>query len=107
MKFEFEFPDDVVTSVQQWISIQISVYPDPETGLPANQMRFTDVHDFFEKALSDACQQACLQFPSPALREQLVARKQADKLFAASIKPQANRAASVSISPAAPAGSGL
>ena len=99
MTFEFEINDDVVQSVQSWISLQLTVYPDPATGLPVHQMQFEDVHDFFEKALLGSCQQACFQFPSPALRAQLVAKKQAEDAFAAAIKPMANRSAGLVAKP--------
>ncbi len=91
MIFEFEIPDEVVASCEQYISTQFTVAPDPQTNLPRYTRRFADVQELFETTLMAVCHQASTQFPTEALRQQLVAQTQAQNAFASAIRPKAKR----------------
>jgi hypothetical protein len=95
MLFQFEVADDVVASVEKWLSTQLTVMPDPETGTPKHVFLHADIHDFFEKALANAAQQGCQMFPTETLRAQLIQQKQATEAFQTAIRPKSNRAASL------------
>lgn len=98
MVFEFEIPDDVVASCEQWLSTQFTVAPDPQTGTPRYTRRFADVQELFETTLLGVCHQACTQFPTEALKQQLIAQKQAQDAFATSIRPKSKRVQTLNLS---------
>lgn len=87
-QFTIEVADDVLESVSQYIGTQHRVEHDPETNLPKVTRLFSSPEDFIQKSLAQILAGVTQQFPTPAMRQHLLAKRQAELAMEAAIRPQ-------------------
>jgi hypothetical protein len=87
-QFTFEIEDDVLDSINEYLATQKRVEHDPETNMPRVIRMFADVDEFLTKTVAQVVAGVTQQFPTPAMRNHLIAKRQAELAIEAAIKPR-------------------
>lgn len=88
MVFTFEMDDQYVASIEQYLSVQIKAKNDEVTGAQTYTRVYEDAHDLFESTLGQLVHQIVQQYPTPAIREQMVQAKAIQDGIKAAVTPK-------------------
>lgn len=90
-QFTIEINDDVIASVEAYLTTQHRVEHDPETNTPRVIRLFTDAQDFITRTVTQVLSGVTQQFPTPAMRDHLIAKRHAELAIEAAVKPAVTR----------------
>lgn len=88
MKITFDLDDQLVPSIEQYISTQIRVENDPVTKAQRMIRLYADVESFLEDALHQVVHQVVKQYPPAHIREQMAAAQQIEEQIKESVRPK-------------------
>jgi hypothetical protein len=92
-QYTIELDDDTVASIEAYLTTQRRVEHDTETNRPRVVALFTDTEDFITKTITQVITNVVEQFPTPAMREHLIAKRQAELAMEQTIKPKVTKLA--------------
>jgi hypothetical protein len=90
-QYTIEVDEDTVASIEAYLTTQRRVEHDAETNTPRVVPLFTDALDFIEKTITRVVAGVVEQFPTPAMRQHLIAKRQAELAMEATIKPKVTK----------------
>ncbi len=90
-QFTIDIDDQVIASIEAYLMTQHRVENDPETNTPKVVRLFTDAQDFIEKTVAQVLSGVTQQFPTPSMRQHLIAKRQAELAMQTAVKPKLKR----------------
>lgn len=91
-QFTVELDDDTVASLEAYLNTQIRVEHDQETNRPKVTKLYQDAQDFLTQMVAQIITAPLEQFPTPAMRQHLIAKRQAELAMQEVIKPKLTKA---------------
>jgi len=90
-QFTIDIDDEILNSIESYIRTQHRVERDEETGMPKLVQIYANAQDFVEKAIAQVLAGVTQQFPTPAMRQHLVAKRQAEIAIQSAVRPKLKR----------------